>query len=384
MHGFESGSLTSFPAKKGPDDRFDETLFPEPFDRVFHLHSRIREEYLSALRTSQTGPALDVSTCYTASTDFNAAAVRQGTSFWITFTVGTPAVLYDLFFRMLGTGEVFSDIGTADEGMVPRHDRIVTNAGPLLEDAGNPLGLSYVPTCKYRRAIAEYLVLIVCDAMFAHEYQHITGGHLHYLFTDPFCRMVEFGDSPAGRDDALLRQALEIDADAAAIRWSLKATMDTSHNRWRYDPVLSSYLREPERALRLWTFAIITMFRLAHESHVGIGSPVYGVHPPPLVRLYFARTIVDYLLQDYPVLMDPPSMFDFVFDEVQRGLCAITQTLPRRQGFSKIGSKEFCDHVNNLVSVWRGIRPELGAIASSWGGSNAPEEYFPYVSPSTR
>jgi hypothetical protein len=356
--------------------RFDESLVTPPYDRIFQLHRRIRSEYLAALNRECHG--LDVHTCYTSSTTLNAAAIRTG-SLWIAFPIGTTSILYDLFFRMLGTAVVFPECGGADPNGVPRHERVPIDSAELVAEAGNPLGLTYVPEARERLAIAEYLTLIAHDFLFAHEYQHIDGGHLHLPQNGSFAELVEFGDSPPSREHAILRHALEIDADAAGVRWSLKITMKPDRNHWRYDPVLRSQLHEPEMALRMWMFAIITLFRLAHERHVRSGISGFTNHPSPLMRLQFIQPIVDYLLSGFDIQMDPLSMFEIVFDEVQRGLCAISRRLPTRHGFGEVGSPEFRRHRNDVVSAWRSLRPTLSSIASAWGGSNAPEEYFPYI-----
>jgi hypothetical protein len=171
------------------------------------------------------------------------------------------------------------------------------------------------------------------------------------------------------------------DADAAGVRWSLKITMSSETNHWRYDPVLRKQLQEPEMALRMWMFAVITLFRLAHERHVRSGFSGLTNHPSPLMRLHFIRPIVDYMFSDFDIRMDPLSMFGIVLDEVQRGLCAVSRQLPTRHGFGEVGSPEFRKHVNEVVTAWRSLRPILSSIAAAWGGSNAPEEYFPYVVP---
>lgn len=356
--------------------RFDETLVTAPYDRIFQLHRKIRVEYLSALNQERGG--LDVHTCYTSSTTLNAAAIRTG-SLWIAFPIGTISILYDLFFRMLGTAEVFPECGGADPDGVPRYERVPIDSAELVAEAGNPLGLTYIPQARERRALAEYLTLIAHDFLFAHEYQHIDGGHLHLSDIGRSAEIIEFGDSPLTRDDAILRHALEIDADAAGVRWSLKITMNPNRNHWRYDPVLRSQIHEPEMALRMWMFAVITLFRVAHERHVRSGVGELTNHPPPLMRLHFIRPIVNYLLSEFPIRMDPLIMFEIVLDEVQRGLCAVSRELPTRRGFGEVGKPEFRTHVNDVVSSWRNLRPTLSAIASVWGGSNAPEDYFPYV-----
>jgi len=359
--------------------RLDESLVTPPYARIFRLHAEIRRASLEGLGSLRSGAANRVSSCYTEATCLNAAAIHTPKQFCIAFPIGTVALLYDLFFRMLGTDSVFPELGKADPEEVPRYTRIPTEAHDLIIEADNPLGVSYIPPSRERRAIAEYLVVIVHDVLFSHEYQHIDGGHLHFLSQEQKKSSIfEFGDAPETRDEELLFQALELDADAASVRWSLKIVMDARYNLWRYDPCLRSYLQEPEMALRTWLFALITMFRLTHEHHVRSGEP-FRKHPPPLMRLAFMRPMVEYLFSSYPIQINPLSLFEIVFDEVQRGFCAVSQELPRREGFSNVSSKPFREHMNAVISTWRRIRPELIALCTEWGGSNAPEVYTPYV-----
>jgi hypothetical protein len=200
-------TLDALLLKSGLGYRFDESLVMPPYNRIFELHHKIHTAYLTALNRADRG--LDVNTCYTSSTMLNAAAIRAG-SLWIAFPIGNFSVLYDLFFRMLGTEEVFPECGGADPAGVPRHDRVPIDAAERVAEADNPLGLTYIPRANERRAIAEYLTLIACDFMFAHEYQHIDGGHLDLLQPGASAEIIEFGDSPQNHDDAIVRHALEI------------------------------------------------------------------------------------------------------------------------------------------------------------------------------
>jgi hypothetical protein len=365
-------------AKRKLGTRLDETLAPPPFDRIFRHHKKVWQAYLEGLESLRVGAPYGVWPCYTNSTHLNAAAIRTPAGYWIAFPFGTLSLLYDLFFRMLGTDAVFPEFGKADPDGVPKYDWVPTDAAELIAEAGNPIGVNYIPPDRKRRALAEYLVVIVSDILFAHEYQHIDGGHLHFLNGSPLSSIVEFGDGPKTYEEALVRQALEVDADAASVRWSLKITMAARRNQWRYDRELRSYLLEPEMALRTWMFALITLYRLSHETDRP-SSDLFSAHPSPLMRLAFMRPMMDYLLSSFPIKMDPLSMFEVVFDEVQHGLCAVSNKLPRREGFSSVNTREFRDHMNAVVSVWRKIRPELNAISTAWGGDNAPEAYLPYV-----
>jgi hypothetical protein len=364
---------------RGFGARFNESLVTAPYDRIFRLHSEIRRASLEGLASLHGATPVRVSSCYTVATCLNAAAIRTPKQFCIAFPIGTVALLYDLFFRMLGTDSVFPELGHPDPEKVPRYARIPTDAGDLIAEADNPLGVSYIPPARERRAMAEYLVVIVHDLLFAHEHQHIDGGHLHFLSREhQKSSIFEFGDAPETQDEELLFQALELDADAASVRWSLKILMDARRNLWRYDPCLRGYLQEPEMALRAWLFALITLFRLTHEHHVRSGEP-FRKHPPPLMRLAFMRPMVGYLFSGFPIRVDPLSLFEIVFDEVQRGFCAVSRQLPRREGFSTVSSKPFRDHMNAVISTWRRIQPELTALCAEWGGSNSPEVYTPYV-----
>lgn len=375
----EDDYLDSLLISRGLGSRLNENLVTPPYDWIFRLHSEFRRAWLEGLDSLRRGALIRVSSCYTEATCLNAAAIRTPKQFCIAFPVGTVALLYDLFFRMLGTDSVFPELGKADPDGVPRYARVPTDADDLIFEADNPLGVSYIPPSRERRAVAKYLVVIVHDLLFAHEYQHINGGHLHFLSrAQKKSSIFEFGDAPETQDEELLFQALELDADAASVRWSLKIVMDARHNLWRYDPCLRDYLQEPEMAFRTWLFALITLFRLTHEHHAR-SEDHFRKHPPPLMRLAFMRPMVDYLFSAFPIQIDPLSAFEIVFDEVQRGLCAVSRQLPRREGFSTVSSKPFRDHMNAVISTWRQIQPELTTLCTEWGGSNAPEVYTPYV-----
>ena len=360
---------------------FRDSLVVKPFDRPL-ASQRVRlESYLFSLKKAQTsGRGLDVNVAYADSPEFNAFAVAVGHRHFIGIPYGTFLLLSDLFLRILAERTTFVGIGDPKAHLEQaKHVRLPLSASDLPTSEGNPLGWTVGPPDPVRQAYADYLTGIAFDFLFAHEYQHIEGGHLKWLHEQDAGALVEFAAPRLRTQEALDRQVLELDADAAATRWSLKIAVDRSNDQWRVPESLRASLQSDDDRVAAWLFAVYALFRYMEE--VG-GRPTdlgATAHPRSLMRHYFTIPAASYILGGLPCGERLHYLMGNAISEVEGAFGKIVSTPPPSPDPKKVLQHDFAAHINRLVRHWPTVRSKVGPIAAEWGGSNAPDEYFELI-----
>jgi hypothetical protein len=269
-------------------------------------------------------------------------------------------ILNDLYLRIMASQEVLIQIGEPRSQPKPKLlDAILTSADGLPITSDNPLGLIVMPTDPIREAYAHFLTQIAFEFMFAHEYQHIEGGHLDWSLSRGRNLMSEYGMDELSAEEALGEQVLEIDADAAATRWSLKITMDKSNDRWRIPPELTDLLSVPENRLGAWLFATGAFFRLMDEIGCSSNDFARMSHPPALMRSYFCLPAATYILGGLPLTHGVLDLLPLATDEVDLALRSIAHAPPKAPGIRNAlsrGSREYATHINRLIRHWPQVR----------------------------
>ncbi len=363
---------------------FDETRVKAPFNRLY-LHHRARfESHIQSIeRIRLPEKRLRIAMGFADSAEFNAFAFPHDDQYFVGMPYGTVLILNDLYLRILASQTVLLQIG--DPGSQPKPellDSILTSADGLPIASDNPLGLNVGPTDPIREAYAAYLIQIAFEFLFAHEYQHIEGGHLDWNLNRGRKMICEYWADELRAEEALDKQVLEIDADAAAVRWSLKITMDKSNDHWRVPPALTELLTVAENRLRAWLFATGTLFRLMDEMGCRSNHFAQMSHPPALMRSYFCLPAATYILGGLPLTHGVLDLLPLATDEADLALRSIAHAPPKAPGIRDAlsrGSREYAIHINRLIRHWPQVRSELSPIAARLGGSNAPDEYFELI-----
>lgn len=360
---------------------FDESQVKRPFNRLYILHRTRFESHIQSIeRIRPPETRLRIKMCFADSPKFNAFTFSRNDHYFVGVPFGTVLILNDLYLRIMASQHVLLQIGKPrSQPKPPLLDCILATSNRLPITSENPLGLSVSPTDPIREAYAAYLIQIAFEFLFAHEYQHIEGGHLNWNLNRGRKLMCEYWADKLAAEEALDKQVLEIDADAAAIRWSLKITMDKSNDHWRVPAALTELLTVPENRLRAWLFATGTLFRLMDE--IGCRSKHFAQmsHPPALMRSYFCLPAATYILGGLPLTHGVLDLLPLATDEVDRAFRSISHAPPRAPGIRDALSPEYPIHINRLIRHWPQVRSELSPIAARLGGSNAPEEYFELI-----
>jgi hypothetical protein len=357
---------------------FSEETLPRPFDRPLTRQRFRLESYLLSLKKVHSGRSgLDVAVAYADSPEFNAFAFAVGNQHFIGIPYGTYLLLSDLFLRILAERTTFVGIGDPNGHLEQsKHAQLPLSANDLPISAANPLGSAVGPPDAVRQAYADYLTGIAFDFLFAHEYQHIEGGHLKWLHEQDAGALVEFAAPRLRPQEALDRQVLELDADAAATRWSLKIAVDRSNDHWRVPESLRASLRSDDDRVAAWLFAVYALFRYMEE--VG-GLPTdlgATAHPRSLMRHYFTIPAASYILGGLPCRERLHDLMGKAISEVESAFAKIVSTPPPSPDPRMVLQHDFAAHISRLVRHWPTVRSKIGPIAVEWGGSNAPDEYF--------
>jgi hypothetical protein len=311
---------------------FDESRVIAPFNRVYlHHRSQFESHVWSIERIRPADLRLKIAIEFADSPEFNAFAFACGDQYLVGIPFGTVLVLNDLFLRIMASQDALPNIGEPkSQSELSPLERINVSAESLPTSSDNPLGLIVGPTDSVREAYAGYLIQIAFEFLFAHEYQHIEGAHLSKPLPGGKSLLREFWADELTAGEALDCQLLEVDADAAAVRWSLKITMDKSNDHWRIPPPIRDLMAVPENRLRAWLFAVGALFRLMDEVEPGTSHFTRTSHPPALMRLYFCFPAVSYILGSLPLAHTVLDLIPVAITEVDTAFRSIARTDGRR------------------------------------------------------
>jgi hypothetical protein len=144
------------------------------------------------------------------------------------------------------------------------------------------------PFGKDRRDIARMLLMWAVRFFTAHELTHIVHGHIRLLQSQfNSCSMAEALHF-SSREEATVLQTLEMDADCGAMKECLEGLLLSENDI--ADPRnanLHYVYKNPELALKLWSFAIYSLFRIFAD---GVSVPYQTAsHPPPMSRVLMVQ-----------------------------------------------------------------------------------------------
>lgn len=194
--------------------------------------------------------------------ELSAASRKIGDHFFIGLSRGLWRSLWNLYLPLVRTGGLL-------EFLLNRQGQV------------NPRSMSNVEVETMQ--LEESLLRMLCDEalrfMFHHELAHIMNGHLGYI------------EKLAGNPNGLARvtrQALEMDADSAAVSQGLSRIVARIESGWRFRPEFST----PVDLLFIWRAATYTLFR-----HLAFKGPVLErldefTHTPPQLRAFQAQGIL--------------------------------------------------------------------------------------------
>jgi hypothetical protein len=194
----------------------------------------------------------------------------------------------------------------------------------------------------------------------AHEMTHILNGHLRLKLVDSATSSVSEAQYHLPQEKALFSQTLEMDADCGAVKECLQniifneqAIADPRNSGLHY------VYKSPNLALRLWTFAVYSIFRIFEENSSSIQWETAS-HPPPMVRALMTQgTAYEFMkVNNLKALQDLiPSIFPISGLDSEQAFAHATKANINFQPVTS--ARNAAGYVKALLKEWGHIRPLL-------------------------
>jgi hypothetical protein len=241
----------------------------------------------------------------------------------------------------------------------------------LFEEIGDKLIIQDVPADRQQRLatrladrsrndIVRILTMMAMRFLTAHEVTHIINGHLRYQMRASGAQRFEMAEAeqeqPAG--EALFRQTLEMDADAGAVLLSMPGITVAEWDS-KYANTLHEVYRKPELALKMWLFAMCSLFRLLHDASPTF-DPERSTDPAPMLRALLVLSTLDEVLRKKKFnrlrgLI--PELLNSALVEAERSFADILGSPPDLSGWKD--ALALRQHGDVITRNWERVRPVL-------------------------
>lgn len=226
---------------------------------------------------------------------FNAIADSCRGGYFIGFFRGAVATLAVLFDRMLADPQVLPFIGNVGQEVegLPQ----LPHLGTDFRESVASVPVFPRPQDPWRRAVAHKLTELAFDFLTAHEFAHIANGHLDYQGDDSsvsaMAEVEEPSRPPWAREAALIRQTMEMDADATAVGISLGSEWGKVTGTFpRPGPEWDYVYDRPGIVSLQWSWAVSSLFRLFGEARLTGGDVTREPYPRPRLRSVMVQQAV--------------------------------------------------------------------------------------------
>jgi len=362
-------------AQKGEFEFTTDSLGSEEARMLFEGPRGVFEGYSRELAAAESR-AEPIPFLYLSRSTLNARALRCDGHDFIGINWGTIVLLQDLFFRMMATPHVFSEIGDPDAELdFSTLPALPLDAALLPTAGGAPFEFPVTPQHPARAMYAIFLAQVTFDFIFIHEHQHIVGGHLAFL-EQGRQGMAAIEQEP-GVADLMTSHVLELEADAAAANFSLNIACDRQGNKWRIPEVLAPYLTTEKSRYRAWLFAVHTLFLIMEDASNRAflaGRPGRTTHP---VAVFKRGTMANLVFGRRGPFKKLEKAIPVGFEMLIGAHEALASVVDGREKFM-IGVDLFGpgqdDGHRLLVRRWREMRPRLQELASANGAQSAPAD----------
>ena len=200
---------------------------------------------------------------------FNARAFRYNERRFIGLHSGAVRALQHSSWALLSHRRVLPSIGSPSRE-IGEHE---------FRSGFQHLTHSAMPRCPDRQLFARALFQFAGALIFCHEHGHHWAGHVEYVTRlDPKFYLCEsHEDAPSLGLDAYTMQAIELDADRAAVSMYVGSFVD-----------LCDAFPDHNQALRAWFTAMFLVFYLMGEATGSLADVSGSTHPHPSVRMMFS------------------------------------------------------------------------------------------------
>jgi hypothetical protein len=297
-------------------------------------------------------------------TTLNACATKSGQKYFIGIHAGTIFLIHDIFFRMMSSRNIFTDIGDiTKEGETKKiFNAQLTDLGQLAVVKGQQEILA--PVSYVRGLLAQIFIDIAIEFLIAHEYAHIIFGHVDYCHSLLGTFEIEEATQKAASGnsiDPLISQTLEMDADSFATNRGMEILNLLFNNPDFVVPDAQQFYKDWPSMIKMWVFSIYTFFRIfAHSNNSTFIKT--DLHPPPSIRATLIMANIYSIFQikyDTSILgeiskicIDAAFVVEKAFEEIsEQGLDLAS--------FNFSTKDEAFIHGQFLMKNWNTVRPLL-------------------------
>ena len=228
----------------------------------------------------------------------NAYVTKRGDKYFLGITYGAIRVFNDVFYRMMESKNVLTEIGNPEREM--NTDKIfslrLTSMGQLAipeEHSENS-----EPIDNVRILFGFQLIKMAFEFLTWHELAHIIYGHvdfIHSVLGASELNEIDRGE-PRSQFDPLVIQTLEMNADRFATQQSIAVLEMLMSNSDALTPALRPYFNTWPSVIKMWTFSTYTFFRLFSNNNSATGIK-NAFHPPPSLRSHLVQAVAGAVIQ---------------------------------------------------------------------------------------
>jgi len=229
----------------------------------------------------------------------NACATKSGQKYFIGIHGGTIFLIYDIFFRMMSSRNIFTGIGdvTKEAETKKIFNAQLTDLGQLavVKDQHEIL----TPVSYARGLLAQLFIDIAIEFLIAHEYAHIIFGHVDYCHSILGTFEIEETTQKSTTSkviDPLVSQTLEMDADSFATNRGMEMLNLIFTNPNFAVPDAQQFYKNWPSMIKMWVFSIYTFFRIFGHTN-NSNSIKTDLHPPASIRSHLVMANIFSIFQ---------------------------------------------------------------------------------------
>lgn len=302
-----------------------------------------------------------------ANSTLNACVTKQDDVYYIGINYGGLYIISDLFFRMLSCPDVLPEFGDVSKEITRKIPNAqITDLRQLyLAKHSDETDTPIDPT---RTELAKLLTLFCVNFMSAHEYGHISLGHIdHLLSIKPTAIFFEgIEDTLPTGISPIFQQIKELEADSFTIGFALNMIRGYTNIGEKMAPELYEKLKNFETRLYLWHFAVYTFWRVFGARTYSYDDLPTWTHLPPGFRQEVAMAIARTSLRVYPVSgFDLPSLqplFQKSVLEVEKAFSAISDQPFNMDAYVNAFHEKMQGHYDYLKSQYDAVHVQLAPL----------------------
>jgi hypothetical protein len=306
----------------------------------------------------------------------NAVAFSENLDF-IGINGGSVIVLMHIFQKMLSHPGVLPWIGNSaleteplnPWGVLPKNIDELVSADSML----------HFPKDVARSIYSNVLTSMAFDFLVTHELEHLKNGHVDLLKNMLAMNFIEeaVGYAPS-ENHGLTLQTLEMDADAAAMQWILRHSLEFTDSMTSIqDPEVKEWgaiaYASHDSAVFALGFSIYTFFRLFDEHQWDVDSLESRSHPPLFLRYWMMSSLIPALAQKWKLEARTDAFLTAWVNAMvaaEKACALIVGGRPVWDGMHSAREPKSQAHMFRLLEHWKILRPQLEPLKR--GGNLAP------------